>query len=57
MSLMLSQPRIDVESPVVPEVSFDPPVVRPGQESIYRVAFNALDESIAWPDKIPTPPA
>lgn len=57
MSLMLSQPRIDVESPVVPEVSFDPPVVRPGQESIYRVAFNALDESIAWPDKIPAPPA
>src|SRR5215467_10156788 len=29
MSLMLSQPKIDVESPVVPTVSFEPPVVRP----------------------------
>ena len=36
--------------------SFDPPVVRPGEQSIYRVVFNALEESIEWPDKITAPP-
>jgi hypothetical protein len=55
MSLMLSQPPIDVTSPVVPSASFDPPTIRPGEEATYRVTFNALEESISWPDKLPFP--
>ncbi len=56
MTLMMSQPRIDVESPVVPTVVFDPPIVKPGQKAIYRVTFNALEESVEWPAKVPVPP-
>lgn len=57
LALMLSQPRIDVDSPVVPVASFEPPVVRPGQEAIYRLTFNALETSITLPAKLPvTPP-
>jgi hypothetical protein len=55
ISMMLAQPRIDVESPVVPSASFDPPEVKPGEESIYRVSFNALEESVEMPDKISAP--
>ncbi|HTL55839.1 MAG TPA: BatD family protein [Candidatus Limnocylindrales bacterium] len=55
MSLMLSQPRIDVESPVVPTAVFDPPVVRPGALAIYRLTFNALEESIDLPIEMPAP--
>jgi len=55
MSLMLAQPKIDVESPVTPLATFDPPVVRPGEKAIYRVTFNALEESIEWPPKMPVP--
>lgn len=51
MSLMLSQPRIDVDSPVMPRVTFDPPIIRPGQRTTYRVVLNALETSIEWPDK------
>src|SRR5690349_19145738 len=32
MQLMLAQPKIDVESPVIPVVSFDPAVIKPGEE-------------------------
>ncbi|HTL18765.1 MAG TPA: BatD family protein, partial [Patescibacteria group bacterium] len=55
MQLMLAQPKIDVGSPVTPVVSFDPAVVKPGEESTYRVTFNALETAIEWPDKIPIP--
>lgn len=52
MSLMLSQPPIDVVSPVRPVSGFDPPVVRPGEDSTYRVTFNALEQSIEWPTNL-----
>jgi hypothetical protein len=55
MSLMISQPKIDISSPVKPTAVFDPPVVAPGQPAIYRVTFNALEETIDWPDKIAAP--
>ena len=55
MSLMLSQPKIDVDSPVMPLVSFDPPVVKPGESSTYRVSLNALETAIEWPDQLPAP--
>ena len=56
MSLMLATPPIDVDSPVVPSATFDPPVVRPGEWSTYRATFNALEESIDWPEKFVAPP-
>ena len=56
ISLMVSQPKIDITLPVRPTAAFDPPVVAPGQEAIYRVTFNALEETVDWPDKIATPP-
>lgn len=55
MTLMMSQPRIDTTSPTRVSASFDPPTVRPGEQAIYRVTFNALEESIDWPEKIPSP--
>jgi hypothetical protein len=56
MQLMLAQPKIDVESQVVPAASFDPPVVKPGEQSTYHVTINALETAIEWPEKIPAPP-
>jgi hypothetical protein len=55
MQLMMSQPPVDLSSPVTPTAVFDPPVVRPGEQAIYRVTFNALEESIDWPDHIQAP--
>jgi len=52
---MLSQPKIDVESPVVPTASFEPPVVRTGESTTYRITLNALEESIELPNKITAP--
>lgn len=55
MSLMLTQPKIAVVSNVTAVATFDPPVVRAGRVSIYRVTFNALEESIEWKGGIPAP--
>jgi len=54
--LMVTQPSIEIASNVVAVSSFDPPVIRAGEKSTYRVTFNALDESIAWPEELPAPP-
>ncbi|HLH57052.1 MAG TPA: BatD family protein, partial [Verrucomicrobiae bacterium] len=55
MQLMLAQPKIDVDSPVTPVVSFEPRVIKPGEPCTYRVTINALETAIEWPDKIPVP--
>jgi hypothetical protein len=55
MSLMLSQPKIDISTNVSAVASFDPPIVRPGEQTIYRVTFNALEETIDWPKKLNAP--
>ena len=56
MQLMLTQPRIDIASNITVTAAFDPPVVRPGQLAVYHVSFNALEESIVWPQDIPVVP-
>jgi len=56
MQLMMTQPQIDVSSPVEARAEFDPPVVRVGETATYRVSFTALKDSIAWPEKITAPP-
>jgi hypothetical protein len=55
MSLMLSQPSIDVSSPVVATASVEPPAIKPGEDATYRVTFNALEESIDWTGQIAAP--
>ena len=55
MQLMLAQPKIDVDSPVTPVVSFEPRVVKPGEPCTYRVIINALETAIEWPDNIQVP--
>ncbi len=55
ITLMLAQPRIEIGLPVTAVAWFDPPVVRPGQISFYRVTFNALEESIDWPNEFRGP--
>ena len=55
MSLMLSQPKIDITTNVTAAAYFDPPVVRPGEQTIYHVTFNALEQTIDWPKKLNAP--
>ena len=57
MSLMISQPKLEIPAVTKATSTFDPPVVRPGEPSFLRVTFNALEESVAWPEKIAAPPA
>ncbi|MDD5141630.1 MAG: BatD family protein [Verrucomicrobiales bacterium] len=56
IQIMRSQPAMDISAPVTATVSFDPPLVRPGEKSIYRVTFNAAEVSIRQPEQIPAPP-
>ena len=56
MSLMISQPQIAIAAAPAATVSFDPPIIRPGEQAFYRVVFNALEVSIEWPGKIAAPP-
>ena len=56
MTLMLSQPKIEISAPVTATAAFDPPVVRPGEKSLYRVTLSALEESVDWPEHLDGPP-
>ena len=56
MALLQSQPKTDIVSNVIVSASFNPAVVRPGQDAIYQVTFNALEESIEWPEHLQTSP-
>lgn len=51
-ALLQSQPPVDTTAPVVATATFDPPIIRPGGTSTYRVTFNAMMDSIQWPDEI-----
>ena len=55
MSLMLAQPKINFDTPVIAVPTLDPSVIRPGEECIYRVTLNALLDSVAWPTNIVAP--
>jgi hypothetical protein len=46
----------EVTSNVVITAEFDPPAIRPGERSIYRVTINAISDSVSWPEKLPVPP-
>ena len=55
MSLLLSQPGIDTAAAPNITATFDPPIVRPGELSVYRITVNALQESVELPARIPAP--
>jgi hypothetical protein len=57
MSLLLSQPKLDVSGPVTPVAGFDPPAIRIGERATYRLTFNALEQSVQLPDTILTQPS
>ncbi len=56
--VMVPQPKADTSQldNVTATSRFDPPIVRPGEKTFYRVTFNATQNSIAWPDEITAPP-
>jgi hypothetical protein len=56
LQIARSQPGVDISAPVTAMASFDPPQVRPGEKSVYRVVFNATAISVNWPEIIPAPP-
>jgi hypothetical protein len=55
MQLMLSQPSIEISTNVEIRAVFDPPIVKVGEKSTYRVTINAVSDSVRWPEDIYTP--
>jgi hypothetical protein len=55
MQLQITQPSVDVTSPVTAAAMFDPPVVRAGGKTFYRVNLDATESSIVWPEEISAP--
>jgi hypothetical protein len=53
--LQVAQPPVDVSAPVSAVATFDPPVVRVGEKTFYRVTVDATESSIQWPNKIAAP--
>ena len=58
---MVMQPQPPVDNSRLQNVTatakFDPPVVRPGEKTFYRVAITAMGDSIEWPEEIAAPAA
>lgn len=55
MQLQMAQPAVDVSSPVTATAQFDPPVVRVGETTFYRVSVDATESSVEWPDALSAP--
>ena len=55
VQLQVAQPAVDVSSPVTATAQFDPPVVRVGEKTFYRVSVDATESSIQWPEELPVP--
>jgi hypothetical protein len=53
--LQVMQPAVDVTSPVTATAVFDPPMVRPGEKTFYRVSVDATESAIQWPEEIAAP--
>src|SRR5450631_3053458 len=53
--LQVAQPAVDVSSPVTATAAFDPPVVRAGETTFYRVNVDATEASIPWPEALSAP--
>jgi len=57
VQLQVAQPTVDVSSPVTATAQFDPPTVRAGEKTFYRVSVDATESSVQWPDELPAPAA
>ncbi len=55
-TLMLQQPSIDVDAPVVVNAQFDPPIIPAGAIVTFRITLNAMNESVQLPSALPNPP-
>lgn len=55
IQLQTTQPAVDVTTPVTATAEFDPPVVRPGEKTFYRVTVDTAEAAINWPAVIPAP--
>jgi hypothetical protein len=53
MNLMMSQPGVDTDSPVVAQAVFDPPRAVIGESVTYRLTFNAISNSVELPARLP----
>ena len=52
---MMAQPKLVIPPVTQATAAFSPPIVRPGEQSILSVTFNALEESVEWPTQISAP--
>jgi hypothetical protein len=55
IQLMRSQPPVDFSAPVTAVASFDPPLVHPGEKSVYRITLNTTAVSVNLPQKLNAP--
>ena len=55
MALMISQPKLLIPPVTQATAACHPPIVRPGEQSVLSVTFNALEESVEWPAQITAP--
>jgi hypothetical protein len=55
ITLLMSQPKIELSAPVRVSATFDPPAVKLGGTSVYRVTFSALEDSVDWPEDLAMP--
>jgi hypothetical protein len=56
IQLQVAQPPVDNSPlPVTATAMFDPPTVRAGEKTFYRVTVAASDQSVQWPEKIAAP--
>lgn len=55
IQLQVQQPKVDLSEPVTATATFDPPAVRAGEKTFYRVTVDATEASIQWPDEIAAP--
>jgi hypothetical protein len=51
----VAQPAADASSPVTATAVFDPPTVRVGEKTFYRVTVSATESAIRWPEEISAP--
>jgi hypothetical protein len=56
LQLLLSQPPVDLETPVTATAVMDPPVLVVGELGVLRVTLNALEASVRWPSAFPEIP-
>ncbi len=53
--VMTPQTPVDLPVPVTVSAAFDPPTVRPGEKTFYRVTVDSATASVQWPEQISAP--